>query len=256
MRSTSGSDYRLIYFDGGNSLGYLFTNFPALSDGLHLLYNFVYPSGSMTPSIINPAGGTSRLTVTYDHISLCAGTTNTNPTEYLRIASGGNITAMNSGTFIGNLTGNVTGTATGLADSFTNFASYTGTWASVPTDGPTTYTFFIDYHTSNVADTIKEATMRCTEIAPFTATSSTYFHASGVVPVALRVTQQFAFAIPVVNNGVAVMGCLVVNGTNEDIYISPSITPLADFANSVTPPASAFSTGLTQIWNFSVSWAA
>jgi hypothetical protein len=80
-----------------------------LSDGVHLTYNNVYTAGTIT--IPNSGGGTSRISLGYEFIALCAGVANTAPTEYLRVKSDGTINTVNGGTFVGNLTGNCSGSS-------------------------------------------------------------------------------------------------------------------------------------------------
>lgn len=120
--------YRNLSLSGGNSTGYLYGNYNALFDGIHLGYNFYYPSGATgnTGYIIPaPAGATSRLTTGYGFIALCAGAVNTQPIEYLRVDSGGNITAQNGATFQGNISGNSTNFTGNLSGVVTGTQSAT-----------------------------------------------------------------------------------------------------------------------------------
>ncbi len=54
-----------------NLVEYLFVDFPALKNSIHLSYNFAYLN-SITLTILNLGGATSRITYSYSYISLCA----------------------------------------------------------------------------------------------------------------------------------------------------------------------------------------
>lgn len=101
-------DYRSIELIGGNSNGYIYSNYQVLADGIHMGYNFYYrPNNTATPIpfIPVPAGGTSRITTSYGKIELATGASNTIPSTKMIVDSSG-ITATNGAKFVGNLDGN------------------------------------------------------------------------------------------------------------------------------------------------------
>lgn len=115
--------YRAVNLGGGNSVGSLYTAFPALADGVYLAYNFYYPNGSMTPIISNAGGGTSQIDMKYGEINFGTGGTNTAPTTYFNLSSTGVLAAQNGGTISAPLTGNVTGNISGGTGSFSSLTS-------------------------------------------------------------------------------------------------------------------------------------
>jgi len=110
---TMNTGYNNINMTGGNSTGYLFGAYNALYDGIHLTYNNVYWNNSPTITIPSAGGCTSRVTVGYGTVSLCAGNVNVAPTEYLRVDYSKNISALNGAQFIGSCSGSI-GTFTTL----------------------------------------------------------------------------------------------------------------------------------------------
>jgi hypothetical protein len=76
---TGGADYHHLGLSGGNAFGYLYGSFPALSDGVHLGYNWFYDAAG-GGHISNSGGGTSRVSVGYGEIILAVGGVNNAPT--------------------------------------------------------------------------------------------------------------------------------------------------------------------------------
>jgi hypothetical protein len=82
---TTGGGFHNLSLNGGNSTGFIYGNYTALGDGIHLGYNYYYPNGGTTGTIPNVAGYTSRLTLSYGNISFWVGAANSAPVEYLSI---------------------------------------------------------------------------------------------------------------------------------------------------------------------------
>jgi hypothetical protein len=70
--STDTADYHHLELNGGNSHGFLFGSYPYFGDGVHLGYNF-YADANGSSHVINPGGGSSRLTATYGEVVLAVG---------------------------------------------------------------------------------------------------------------------------------------------------------------------------------------
>lgn len=130
QRYPSGTDYRNLSIDAGNSLGYLYANFQALGDGLHLSYNVYYPAGGTTPFIQNTGSGTSDIGLS-GSISFSTGVMNTAPTTKFTISSTGVLTASNGGTY----NGPVNTSSLLTTSNATNSSNSTDTSASISTAG-------------------------------------------------------------------------------------------------------------------------
>ena len=70
LQLSGGAAYHHVEMSGGNATGYLYASYPALSDGIHLGYNYYYDAAG-AGHIVNSGGGTSRLSAGYGEISLC-----------------------------------------------------------------------------------------------------------------------------------------------------------------------------------------
>lgn len=70
--STDAADYHHLELNGGNSHGFLFGSYPYFGDGVHLGYNF-YADANGSPHVINPGGGSSRVTAAYNEVVLAVG---------------------------------------------------------------------------------------------------------------------------------------------------------------------------------------
>ena len=90
------STYHNISLTGGNALGFLYGSFVALSDGIHLGYNWYYDAAG-NGHISNSGGGTSRISVGYSDISLYVGGANAAPTTIRLDANSSGVTVY--GTF-------------------------------------------------------------------------------------------------------------------------------------------------------------
>jgi hypothetical protein len=64
-------DYEHLRIGGGNSSGFLYGSYPQFGDGIHLGYNY-YADATGAHQVINPGGGSSRISVGYGSIDLCA----------------------------------------------------------------------------------------------------------------------------------------------------------------------------------------
>jgi hypothetical protein len=62
-------DYHHLTIGGGNSSGFLYGAYPYYGDGIHIGYNF-YSDASGSNHVINPGGGTTRISMTYGTIEL------------------------------------------------------------------------------------------------------------------------------------------------------------------------------------------
>ncbi|MCH7731966.1 MAG: hypothetical protein IIB44_05530, partial [Candidatus Marinimicrobia bacterium] len=83
--------YRHFGLLGGNSHGYLYGNFPALGDGIHMGYNY-YVNSNDEHVIPNLGGGTSRITMQYGNLDFAtAGAGAGNPSSKMFINSDGNV---------------------------------------------------------------------------------------------------------------------------------------------------------------------
>jgi hypothetical protein len=70
--STDTADYHHLELNGGNSHGFLFGSYPYFGDGVHLGYNF-YADANGSPHVINPGGGSSRVSADYGEVVLAVG---------------------------------------------------------------------------------------------------------------------------------------------------------------------------------------
>ncbi|MCI0330449.1 MAG: tail fiber domain-containing protein [candidate division Zixibacteria bacterium] len=75
---TGAGDYQHLRLGGGNSSGFLFGSYPSLGDGIHMSYNY-YSNGPNF--VINPGGGTSRISVGYGEIRMTVGDIGSPPTQ-------------------------------------------------------------------------------------------------------------------------------------------------------------------------------
>ena len=70
---TGAGDYQHLRIGGGNSSGFIYGSYPAFGDGVHIGYNYYADAGG-ADHIINPGGGSSRITVGYGAIEMAADT--------------------------------------------------------------------------------------------------------------------------------------------------------------------------------------
>ena len=77
---TGSGDYQHLRVGGGNSSGFLWGDYGAYGDGIHLGYNFYSSPGYF--HIPNPGGGTSKLTVGYGMISMSTAGPGAIPVQY------------------------------------------------------------------------------------------------------------------------------------------------------------------------------
>ena len=77
-------------FGGGNSEGFVYGSYPYFGDGIHMGYNF-YADPLGHPHVINPGGGTSRITATYGEIVLAIGPVNGGPNTVMLDATSGGV---------------------------------------------------------------------------------------------------------------------------------------------------------------------
>lgn len=83
--------YRHFGLSGGNSNGYIYGNWPALGDGIHMGYNY-YVNSNDEDVIPNLGGGTSRITMGYGSLDFAtAGAGAGNPYSKMFINSAGNV---------------------------------------------------------------------------------------------------------------------------------------------------------------------
>jgi hypothetical protein len=73
------SAYHHLSLSGGNSLGFLYGAYETNLDGINLSYNYYASAPTGGAHIINPGGGTSRITVGYGEIDLAVGGVNSSP---------------------------------------------------------------------------------------------------------------------------------------------------------------------------------
>lgn len=101
-----GSGYRYLEMNGGNSTGYLFTDFNYSADGINFAYNF-RTNNSGTGVIPNTAGATSNIKCGYGEILLQTAGTNTAPITRMTISVNGatTVTGVTTGDILKVLTG-------------------------------------------------------------------------------------------------------------------------------------------------------
>ena len=88
---TSNSDYHHLRIGGGNSDGFLYGSFVHFADGIHLGYNY-FADAAGTNHIINPAGGTSRISMQYGAIVLATAQASiVEPVNRVVVESNGNV---------------------------------------------------------------------------------------------------------------------------------------------------------------------
>ena len=80
--------YRNLKLDGGNSFGYLYSNYDQLGDGIHMGYNYYVDSGGQH-KIIHPDGGTSRISMKYGELDFATGHIGVTPSSKMSINSYG-----------------------------------------------------------------------------------------------------------------------------------------------------------------------
>lgn len=82
------TDYRSLSMFGGDSSGYLYVNNNAISNSIHMGYNFCFQNnGTETPDplIFSSDNGTSRVSAGFGYVSLCTGDVNTAPEEKIKV---------------------------------------------------------------------------------------------------------------------------------------------------------------------------
>jgi hypothetical protein len=84
----TGSNYNYMQLTGGNSIGYIYSSFSALGDGIAMSYNY-YNDYTGTGYIPNTAGGTSLIQVSYNNIYFKIGGINTAPSNVVFINQNG-----------------------------------------------------------------------------------------------------------------------------------------------------------------------
>ncbi len=87
---TGSADYRNLRLGGGNSSGFLYGSYPVLGDGIHLGYNW-YADSSAIGFVVNPGGGTSRISAGYGFVALATGAINGIPVDRLTVLINGNV---------------------------------------------------------------------------------------------------------------------------------------------------------------------
>ncbi|HWD93236.1 MAG TPA: tail fiber domain-containing protein [Verrucomicrobiae bacterium] len=97
--STDAADYHHLELNGGNSHGFLFGSYPYFGDGVHLGYNF-YADANGSPHVINPGGGSSRVTAAYGEVVLAVGSVAMGPNNVRLDATLSGVTV--NGTFNNN----------------------------------------------------------------------------------------------------------------------------------------------------------
>jgi hypothetical protein len=93
---TSSGDYHHLGFGGGNSSGFIYGSYPALSDGIHMGYNYYYDANG-TGHTINNGGQTSRITAGYGFCQMAVGGIATGPNAVRVLANSSGVTVY--GTF-------------------------------------------------------------------------------------------------------------------------------------------------------------
>ena len=93
---TSSGDYHHMTLGGGNSYGYLYGSYNKYSDGIHLGYNY-YADSIGGSHFGNSGGGTSRISLGYNSISLATGDVGVQP-NFNNVVVSGTTTTVN-GTF-------------------------------------------------------------------------------------------------------------------------------------------------------------
>jgi hypothetical protein len=88
--------YRRLELSGGNSLGFLYGSYPYFGDGVHVGYNF-YADAAGNPHVINPGGGSSRITAGYGQVVLGVGNPGFGPNTQRLVANISGVTVY--GTF-------------------------------------------------------------------------------------------------------------------------------------------------------------
>lgn len=78
LQFSGGNSYHNLSLSGGNSTGYLYGSYNAFGDGIHLGYNF-YADSAGASHVINPGGGTSRITAAYGAVAIFVGGVDTPP---------------------------------------------------------------------------------------------------------------------------------------------------------------------------------
>ena len=81
----SAGVYPNITMTTGNTNGYIWSNLPAIGDGIHWSYNFIYPGGGLVPFIANAALGTIDIRLNTTSIAFGVGAVNTAPTTYMTL---------------------------------------------------------------------------------------------------------------------------------------------------------------------------
>ena len=72
------ADYHHMGIGGGNSEGFLYGAYPTFGDGIHMGYNY-YADANKVDHVVNPGGGTSRVSAGYGEIVLAVGNVNSAP---------------------------------------------------------------------------------------------------------------------------------------------------------------------------------
>ena len=91
---TNANDYSLLTMGGGNTYGYMYANYSALGDGIHMGYNAYNVNGTWVRPGTGMGSGTSRISMGYGYIGLyTSGESNTNPPNNLGLYqnSGGQV---------------------------------------------------------------------------------------------------------------------------------------------------------------------
>lgn len=85
---THAADYRHLRIGGGNSSGFLYGSYPKYGDGIHIGYNY-YADEAGNDHVINPGGGTSRITMGYGAIRLAVDPIGVAPFSAVNLTSNG-----------------------------------------------------------------------------------------------------------------------------------------------------------------------
>jgi Chaperone of endosialidase len=80
MLMSGGASYHHLQLSGGNSSGFIYGSYPAFGDGIHFGYNYYADAGGIG-HVINPGGGTSRISVGYGFVSLATGAKDIPPAD-------------------------------------------------------------------------------------------------------------------------------------------------------------------------------